>query len=170
MKGEYEKKDKKNSWKVICWFLALVLCGCAATENKFIKYKEIQRSAFEYVDTAAVREQAKKNYPKAFEGEVYFKVESIGFDDGVMFLNSEDDYRSKNNLSVVISPELKKQVYKRFGKEPRKTILKKTIKAKGPVSLFKVHYYSRGGLMFYYQLRMYIHSMDDFEVLEVVYW
>ncbi|WP_066557936.1 hypothetical protein [Croceicoccus bisphenolivorans] len=80
-------------------------------------------------------------------------VAAIGTQDGLVYLNSEKDYRDQRCLTIAILPEAQKALNEQFGGDLRQALLGKTIRVLGVARRVQVDFYSDGERTdkYYYQ-------------------
>ncbi len=94
-------------------------------------------------------------------------VQATGTDQKKVFLNSQDDYRDRRNLSVVLSQTITMAMLKRDGIEPIVDLKGKKIRVYGTARAVKVWFYV-GGIRtkdYYYQTHI---ELSDAEHLAIV--
>jgi serine/threonine protein kinase len=113
-----------------------LLIGCVLLSLMAIV--EIRRTFFRPNRDPLVAETASLEIRQNPDGTrtIEIKVKSTGESKGMVFLNSESDYRSENNFTVVIKASEKEKFEKAGIPDPETFYQGKTIRVSGLVSLF----------------------------------
>src|SRR5699024_2701494 len=90
----------------------------------------------------ATVQAAGKNPLGGAEGKFILTVKAVGFTEGKTFLDSEANYRDRNNLAVAMSDHMAKEVAKRLG-TPIKELKNRRIVVQGVAKRVRVYYLNR---------------------------
>lgn len=99
--------------KTVLISLVLFLVGCSSTN-----ITANSNRALAYSDTMEMIRMAAESAPKGVEGEYTLKIEASGRQRGVLYLNTELDYRDQRNITVSIKPEVAVQLSQQYGQDP----------------------------------------------------
>lgn len=104
--------------------------------------------------------------PAGVSGVFEMVVRSTGRDGGMLFLNSELDYRDPRNLTIVVPPAVERALEDRLGGPVEPAILKRTIAARGTARKTKTIFLSEGRPTdkYYFQTHLRLGSARDLTV------
>ncbi|MCF2859512.1 hypothetical protein L1286_18665 [Pseudoalteromonas sp. SMS1] len=96
-------------------------------------------------------------------GTYQFEVKASGKLNGKVYLNTEDDYRDSQSISIALSPEFVKAFIRDKGLSPKVYFLSKKIEVTGEVQRIKVNLYSGGQKTgkYYYQTHVIVNTLDQ---------
>jgi len=105
--------------------------------------------------------------PDGVIGTFQFKIKASGIKGGVIYLNTEMDYRDRRNITVVIHPKIIDAFTKQFGSSPNLFFINKTIKVSGEAKRVRIDFISNGkrSNKYYFQTHLLISSLKQIKVL-----
>lgn len=137
----------------------LILSACSSTP-------EIS-SKSELTDIIKLIEKAKRRYPEGVRGTFQISIKASGNHGGVIFLNSDVDYRDPKNITVVLEPSTIESFSKIYNASPDSYFINKTIEVKGKVERIKIYRYTKARRTgeYYFQTHIKVTSIDQISVL-----
>ncbi|UUL83168.1 hypothetical protein [Sphingomonas qomolangmaensis] len=84
------------------------------------------------------------------------QVRNSGRQDGILYLNSEADYRDPRCLTIAIAAPIADALHQRFGTAVDQHLSGKTIAVRGTARRIRIHFYSSGKMTdkYYYQTQV----------------
>jgi len=145
--------------KLVILILAIFLSGCSTTTHHVNS-----KSTNELMGVIQLSEAAS---PDGVSGTFEMNIKATGLDRGVVFLNSEFDYRDRRNVSVALHPKLRKKLTELYGVVPETYFLNKTIAVTGTAKRVKIVFSSNGRptKKYYYQTHIRVSSLKKIKVL-----
>lgn len=147
--------------KLVILLLLLGMTACA-TQGRMSAAKNTM-SPREVVMAAADAAVHKK----AFRAEVDMVVKAVGESRGMVFLNSEKDYRDQRCLSVVIAPKAQTKFREKHGEPPHSFFQGKRILVHGPAQRVKINISDDANKAtgdYYYQTHLLVKHVDQISV------
>jgi|SRR5579885_2228812 len=145
-----------NPARTLC-FLLSILCLAACASPTLVSGPE------EAIRLAAAQ-------PDGVYVQVTMTVQSTGTgndsEGGIVFLNSEPDYRSPKSLNIALSPEIVKQLTSSLKIDPAQAFLHRTIRVTGIAKRYPIEFVdgpSAGSI--YYQTHLDVHSPDNIQLV-----
>lgn len=145
---------------------ALLLLGCNSPE---VRPSLARNGETIYSPIMAIEAAARMPMGLHATFELQVKRANYGVDavKGLLFLNSEEDYRDRRCLTIRIPPAsvrafLKKNI------DPARLFKNKKIRVKGVAEQVKIYFVSDSGIesdKYYYQTHIVIHSPDQISIL-----
>jgi hypothetical protein len=104
--------------------------------------------------------------PSGTSGVFEFAVRAAGRANGIIYLNSELDYRDPRNLSVVITPAVAADLTRRFGRAPDAFLMRKAIAVRGTARKTRILFLANGRptSKYYFQTHLRLRRADDLTV------
>lgn len=145
--------------KYLLLILVLILSGCSSTSTVFSNSETA--SIMNLI--ALTEEQA----PNGVEGTFQLPIKASGSRRGIVYLNTEKDYRDRRNITVVIPPNLIKSISNKYGESPETFFINKTIEITGEAKQVKIFFISRGKITdkYYFQTHIKLESLTQIRVL-----
>ncbi|MCF6442135.1 hypothetical protein L1077_22160 [Pseudoalteromonas luteoviolacea] len=109
--------------------------------------------------------------PNSIYGVYRFKVKSAARRGSVVFLNTEDDYRDRRSVAIVLDLEEIKQLTELHGQSPEVFFLNKQVEVVGEAYRAKVNLYCLPGVkptQYYYQTRISVQHYDFIKVINEI--
>lgn len=106
--------------------------------------------------------------PKGVPGVYELTVTATGESRGVVFLNSEEDYRDQRNITVVISPTMRAFYTEKFGEDPIEYFKGKRISVRGIARRVRIDFVDNEGQptgKYYYQTHIQVRYPKDISEL-----
>ncbi len=137
----------------------LILSACSSTS------KISSKSTL--TDISKLITKADRRYPEGVRGTFQIPIKASGSVRGIIYLNSDLDYREPSNISIVLSPVIVESVSNTYGSSPDLYFIDKTIEITGKVERVKVHYFKNGKRTkkYYFQTHIKVDSIDNIRVL-----
>jgi len=133
--------------------LALVLGACSSTSTSTINTMKL----------IALSEQSA---PNGVQGTFNFLIKATGNRRGDIFLNTEDDYKDRRAITIVLSPKVSSDFTSKYGSTPDLYFINKTIEVTGEAKREKIYFYSKGRVTtkYYYQTHIDVTSLDQIKI------
>lgn len=140
---------------ILC--LAFSLFGCASTGSNT-----------KIGDTMQLIAKTAELAPAGVAGSFVFTVKATGEENGRVFLNSEEDYRDRRNVSMVLSPKVITQVEAEYQQSPQTFFVNKKVQVEGTAKQVKVVFASKGKPTnkYYYQTHIAVDQLEQLTLLE----
>ena len=105
--------------------------------------------------------------PLGVEGTFQLPIRASGKQSNVLYLNTEQDYRDRRNITVAIHPSIIEALTKKYGESPGSFFLQKQIEVKGVAKRAQIDFYSqrRKTKKYYFQTHIRVSSIDQIKVL-----
>ncbi|MEM1081324.1 MAG: hypothetical protein AAGH65_07060 [Pseudomonadota bacterium] len=135
----------------------LFLFGCASTNYQL----EPSSNALAIIDAAA------QAAPDGVSGEFEFAIQAAGRERGVVYLNTELDYRDRRNISVAIQPHLVRYFEREFGRTPEQLFINQRIQVFGEARQVRIDFVANGRRTdkYYFQTHINVTSPDQIKLL-----
>jgi hypothetical protein len=106
--------------------------------------------------------------PSGIVGVFDMRVKSTGSQNGIVFLNSENDYRDQRNLTIEITPEAAQALSERLGASPTDALKGKHVLVNGAAKRVTIAFYNDGKQSdkYYYQTHVKVDKADQVRVTE----
>ena len=137
--------------------MMLVLVGCVSTP-------EIGTTS----DTMRIIKAAAEAAPNGVRGEFEFYIQASGRQGGVVYLNTEQDYRDQRNVSIAIQPRLIQYFARELAQSPEQFFVGKTVRVRGEAKRVQVFFpFDDGSLSdkYYFQTHVNVMRPEQIEVL-----
>lgn len=104
--------------------------------------------------------------PGGVGGVFEMVVRASGRQDGLLYLNSEADYRDPRNLTIVVAPAEEEALSVRLGGPVQTTILRKVIAVRGIARKTRINFISDGRPTgkYYFQTHLKLRSARDMTI------
>jgi hypothetical protein len=138
-------------------FLTLSACSSTATNV----------SVAEATDIIQLIEQAKRRFPEVVRGSFKIPIKATGSQQGVVYLNSNLDYRESTNLTIALNPSTVIALTKMYHSSPDVYLKNKMLEVTGKVERVRIYKYENGKRTkkYYYQTHIRVTSIDQIQVL-----
>ncbi len=105
--------------------------------------------------------------PEGVKGTFRFPIKTSGNQRGVIYLNTENDYRDRRNITVAIHPKLINAFIKKYGESPESYLIDKTIEVTGEAKRMKIFFFSKGKITkkYYFQTHVRVASLEQIKIL-----
>lgn len=145
--------------KYLILFSILILSGCSSTQEVATQSN--------FTDIIQLIEKAKKRFPKEVTGTFQIPIKSTGSQAGVIYLNSDLDYRDPKSIAVVLAPSTITAFTREYGSSPDLYFLNKTIEVIGRVKQVKIYMFKNGERTkkHYFQTHIKIKDIEKIKVL-----
>jgi len=145
--------------KYLILFSILILSGCSSTPNIASKSKP--------TDIIQLIEKAKRRFPEGVRGTFQIPIKASGSKRGVVYLNSDLDYRDPKNITVALHPSTIESFSKSYGSSPESYFIDKTIEVTGKVERIKIYFYTNGKRTkkYYFQTHIRVNSLNQIKVM-----
>lgn len=155
------KSDQQGSSKLKYLILIsiVVLFGCSSTPK--ITTNSDTTSIMNLI--ALTEDRA----PDGIKGTFRLPIKASGNQRGIIYLNTEDDYRDRRNITVAIHPKLIHAFIKKYGESPESYFINKTIEVTGEAKRMKIFFFSKGKITkkYYFQTHVRVASLEQIKVL-----
>ncbi len=145
--------------KYIILLLILVLSACNSTPEVTTKPTT--------TDIVQLIEKADRRFPEGVRGTFQIPIKASGTIRGTVFLNSDEDYRHPENITLALSPAIIDALSTTYGSSPDKFFINKTVEVKGNVKRIKTYFYKNGKRTkkYYFQTHIKVTEVDQIRVL-----
>lgn len=105
--------------------------------------------------------------PDGIKGTFQFPIKASGNQSGIIYLNTENDYRDRRNITIAIHPQLINAFKNKYGESPESYFINKTIEVTGEAKRMKIFFYSNGKVTtkYYFQTHVNVTSLKQIKVL-----
>jgi len=106
--------------------------------------------------------------PEGVAGVFEMPVRATGREPGRLFLNSEHDYRDQRCLTIVVSPEVERQLAVRLGDDVERRLMGSMIAVRGTARRVRIDFIGTDGQptgKYYYRTNLQLRSADDLTVV-----
>ncbi|TDR23593.1 hypothetical protein [Marinicella litoralis] len=105
--------------------------------------------------------------PKGLKGEFLLTIKNSGKQSSRIFLNTQEDYRDRRNITVTVLPSFQQAFKAKFNVDIRSYYEDKTIRVKGEAKRMKVWFYAQGKRTqkYYYQTHIVVSDLNQITVL-----
>jgi len=119
----------------------------------------------EAIIAAAEAAMSRRSVPGVFE----IRVRATGRQDGLLYLNSELDYRDQRSLTVAITPMAERALKDRFGPDLESALMGKRIQVTGAAQRVTIWFYCDGKRTekYYFQTHVPVSNAEQIKVVEV---
>lgn len=102
---------------------------------------------------------------RGISGTFRLTIKAFGVVEGIVYLNSEDDYRDQRNVSVDLLPPAQSEMARRFGTPD--ALVGKTITVVGTAKRTKIWFFANGQRTskYYYQTHIGVRSAKQIEIV-----
>lgn len=135
--------------------LGLLFCVPAAADDLFTPRQAVERAA--------------EIAPGVVSGVFVMTVRATGREEGVLFLNSEQDYRDQRCLTIEVPMAMARALEDKYGALPDIFLAGKKIAVSGYAQRVKIVFFSKGEPTekYYYQTHLRLASPDQLQLLTV---
>jgi hypothetical protein len=101
--------------------------------------------------------------PKGVSGKYLLNIKATGEEKGIVYLNTEDDYRDPRNVTVAIHPKIVSDLTQKFGGDLQTVLLGKSLSVEGTAKRIKINFISgnRPPTKYYYQTHIRVTNSDQ---------
>ncbi|WP_019028078.1 hypothetical protein [Colwellia piezophila] len=147
--------------KYLIFVAAFILSGCNATPNPN------PNSQAKPTDIVQLIEKTKRRYPEPVRGTFQIPIKASGFINGVVYLNSDVDYRDPKNITVVLLPSTVESFAKAYHSPADAFFIDKTIQVTGKVVRVRKYLYinNKRTRKYYYQTHIHVSSLEQVKLL-----
>jgi hypothetical protein len=140
--------------------IALLLTSCAS----YSPPKVVSRTSLRLSPAQAVMNAAEM--PEGVAGVFEFVVRTAGRQDGMLYLNSEQDYRDPRNMTIDVAPDVERELSGRIGGPLESAILNKTVAVRGTAKKTRIVFLSNGRQTgkYYFQTHLRLQSARDMTI------
>ena len=127
------------------------------------------------LDAEQAIQLAAERAPNPAPATFLLTIKASGKDDGIVFLNTEADYRSPRSVAIELLPDVAKQLGKRLGGKPGTVLVGKTVYLIGEVRQVPIYINDASNqrraksgldpLPAYYQTHVFIRNADQLQVV-----
>ena len=137
----------------------LVLSACSSTPEVALKS--------EVTDIIQLIEQAKRRFPEPVRGTFQIPIKATGSQNGVVYLNSNLDYREPTNITLALAPSTIESFSNTYHESPDSYFKNKTLEVTGKVERIRIYMYKNGKRTkkHYFQTHIRVTSIDQIRVL-----
>jgi hypothetical protein len=123
--------------------------------------------AQDFVTPRQAIERAADAAPAGVDGTFTLQVRAVGVQDGILYLNSERDYRDQRNLSIDIPPSVAAALLAKYGSPPMTFLMGKHIAVTGQARRVTIWFQCDGKATdkYYYQTHVELHDASQIEIL-----
>jgi hypothetical protein len=107
------------------------------------------------------------NAPDGISGTFQLPIKASGNQKGIIYLNTETDYRDRRNITVAIHSKLIDAFTQKYGESPESYFINKTIEVTGEAKRMKIFFFSKVKITtkYYYQTHVRVSSLSQIKVL-----
>jgi len=137
----------------------LFLSACSSTPEL--------ASKSEATDIIQLIEKAKRRFPEPVRGTFQIPIKATGIKNGVVYLNSNLDYREPTNITLALAPSTIEKFTNYYNSSPDLYFKNKTLEVTGKVDRIKIYMYKNGKRTkkYYFQTHIRVISIEQIRVL-----
>jgi len=137
----------------------LFLSACSSTSEV--------ASKSEATDIIQLIEKAKRRFPEPVRGTFQIPIKATGIKNGVVYLNSNLDYREPTNITLALAPSTIEKFTNYYNSSPDLYFKNKTLEVTGKVDRIKIYMYKNGKRTkkYYFQTHIRVISIEQIRVL-----
>lgn len=122
----------------------------------------------EHISPSAAVLSAAASAPNSVHGIFEVTVKGTGTQDGIVYLNSEEDYRDQRNLTVAINSEAYKQLAMQLGADPQVALKGKRLLVNGNARRVTVNFMLEGkpSGKYYFQTHVNVTNSSQIQVVK----
>ncbi len=120
-------------------------------------------------DVMAIIEASEAASPKGFYGRFNFYIKASGKDyDDRVYLNTQDNYRDRRNITIDLTPGVVYELTKLYGANPADYFIGKRIQVVGKAKRETIWFYAnrRRSSSYYYQTHILVKSIKQITLLD----
>ncbi len=146
--------------KYLLLLSVLALSACSGTTSKPVEESNISQIMRLIAHTEEVA-------PVGVKGSIRLPIKASGWQSKILYLNTQEDYRDRRNITVAIHPSIITALTEKYGASPDLFFLNKQILVSGIAKRVKVDFYSQGRKTkkYYFQTHIRVSSIDQIKVL-----
>jgi hypothetical protein len=124
-------------------------------------------SKSEVTDIVQLIEIAKRRFPEPVRGTFQIPIKATGSQNGVVYLNSNLDYREPTSITLALAPSTIAAFTSTYNSSPDVYFKNKVVEVMGQVERIKIYKYKNGKRTkkFYFQTHIRVTSIDQIKVL-----
>jgi len=145
--------------KYLLLIIILALSACSSTSENSSN-SGIER-------TMSLIALTEEKAPEGVKGTFEFLIKASGVKGRITYLNTEEDYRDRRNITIALHPDVINDFTKKYGSNPDSYFINKTIEVKGEAKRKKIYFISNGKLTkkYYFQTHLRVTSLNQIKVL-----
>lgn len=107
------------------------------------------------------------NAPNGVKGVFELPIKAAGTQDTSTYLNTEQDYRDRRNITVALGLKVSRQIAEKYGIPPEDYFVNKTIEVTGEAKRVKIYFIANGRQTkkYYYQTHIRVRSLDQIKIV-----
>jgi len=104
--------------------------------------------------------------PKGLKGEFLLTIKNSGKQSTRIFLNTQEDYRDRRNITVTLLPSFQQAFKAKYGEDIRSYYEEKTLRVKGEAKRMKVWFFSAGkrSQKYYFQTHIAVSDLNQISI------
>ena len=145
--------------------LCFVLASACVLARGHLSAQVTQRTIRPVEAVVAAAEAAARQ--QSVRGVFELHVRTTGWQDSLLYLNSELDYRDQRSLTVAITPAAEQALRDRFGEDPVSALKGKKIQVSGAAQRVTIWFFCDGKRTekYYYQTHVPVFRADQITVI-----
>lgn len=118
-------------------------------------------------DIIQLIEQAKRRFPEGVIGTFQIPIKATGSQNGIIYLNSDLDYRDPKNITLALAPSTIEVFSKTYNSSPELYFKNKILEVTGKVERIKIYVFKNGKRTkkYYFQTHIRVTSIAQIRVL-----
>ena len=129
-----------------------VLTGCASSSDTSARAPHLQSgqpgaaspAQADWIQPVQAVQRAADAAPGGVTGVFAMRVTTTGTQDGMTYLNSEQDYRDQRNLTIALPPAVVRQLESRLGADVRTALQGRQILVRGEAKRVRINFIANG--------------------------
>ncbi len=120
------------------------------------------------VQAVDLLDKQNKPWSKKVKGVFEFTIRASGKEKNKGYLNSNLNYRTKYNLTIVLSKHIRKRLTEKYGKDPLDFFIGKKVRVKGEAKKAKIHKIENKKVtnLVYFQSHIVLDTIKNIEIVE----
>ncbi len=112
-------------------------------------------------------EQTEAMAPKGLKGEFVLTIKNSGKQNSRIYLNTQEDYRDRRNITVTLNPSFQKQFHAQYNTDIRNYYEDQTILVKGVAKRVKIWVTASGRkpTKYYFQTHIVVNDLSQISTL-----
>ncbi len=137
------------------------MSACSSTQSEIPHFDKTQ-----VMDIITLSEE-RASAGLGVKGVFHLPIKASGVKREFTYLNTEDDYRDRRNITIAIYPQVTSAFIKQYGTTPETYFINKTIEVTGEAKRVKIYFNSNGKYSgkYYFQTHIDVSSLQQIKIV-----